>query len=103
MPAHNPPCRITFIKVPYNHYWDRNSVSCYRQLGEQLVKAEVADAAVKAGYAIEAPRKATSRRTSAKARADAGPDIRKDAGMGGTGVAADDSAGLRSGMAGSAE
>ena len=105
MPADNPPRRITLINVPYNYEFTRTSVAVWRKPGEYLVKAEVADHAVANGYAIDgwaargrvagkeaAKPRATSRRKSATPKADAGTDIRSHQGVGGTDLAADDSA-----------
>lgn len=91
MPAANPPRWIT-VRKPFDYRWpDRSAMTVYREadLGEHLVKAEVADYAVAGGYAsegkldgseAEAPKgkrgkKATSSRTArpkaAKPSADA--------------------------------
>lgn len=117
MPADNPPRWITIIKVPYNYEFSRTSVACYREPGEYMVKAEVADHAVANGYAIDgrsakstarsiksgppakkrAPaKKATAAARSATAAGDAATDKRSDDGMAGTHVPAADRADVRS-------
>ncbi len=72
--------RINVLHVPFNFQWPKASVvTCIREKGVVLVKNEVADAAVKAGYAIEvepepvasAPKRATRRRSSVKPAVDA--------------------------------
>jgi hypothetical protein len=72
--------RINVLHAPFNFQWPKASVvTCIRKTGIALVKDEVADAAVKAGYAIEiepapallVPKRATRRRSSAKPKADA--------------------------------
>lgn len=110
MPADSPPRRITIIKVPYNYEWPgRSAVSCIRETGEVLVKAEMADHAVANGYAIEgwsslpATKGKTRRRTSARKKADAGTLTGPNTGMGRAGVAADDSAGARQPVATAAD
>lgn len=106
MPADNPPRRITLIKVPYNYEWPgRRAVSCYRQTGEFLVKAEVADDAIGKGYALPgwasdkkahtagkrtAKSRATSPAKSAKPAANAATDNRTDDDVAGTDVPAPD-------------
>lgn len=113
MPAENPPRWITIIKAPFDYYWpDRSAVTCFRETGEFFEKAEICDYAVANGYALEGrdsssrtrSRKGkTSRRKSAKPKTDAGPDKANDAGMGGTGVAADDRAGAGRAVAAAAD
>lgn len=87
--------RINVTKVPFNFQWPgTRHMSVIRELGEALVKDEVADAAVAKGYAKEmdpapkaakaAPRKkATPAKKPAKPKADAatanpGPSDRVD-------------------------
>jgi hypothetical protein len=78
--------RVNFIKVPFNYKWPGvSAVSCIREAGELLVKDEVADAAVAAGFATEtkapAPKQATGKRKAAIAASDeaAQPDTPADA------------------------
>jgi hypothetical protein len=99
MPATKPPRRITLLKVPYNYEWPgRNAVTCTREPGEYLWKAEMADDAVAKGYAIEgwaadsttrsSKGRSQRRRSSVTPKPDAATDMGSDAGMGGTAVAA---------------
>jgi hypothetical protein len=67
---------ITLLKAPFNFHWPRQSaVTCIRETGEFFVKDELADAAVKSGYAIEGkasePKKATTPRRRATTRKNA--------------------------------
>lgn len=109
MPADSPPRKITFHKVPYDHYFGRTAIMCFSEPGEFTVKAEVADRAVSLGYATEGwasderrrpSTKGRSRRTrkAATAKADAATiatDDGTDAGLAGAGLSADDSAAVR--------
>jgi hypothetical protein len=46
--------RINMTTVPFNYHWPRASaVTVVRDLGEVLLKDEVADAAVARGYGVE--------------------------------------------------
>lgn len=89
--------RIDVLKAPFNFQWPKASVvSCIRETGIALVKDEVADAAIKAGYAIEyepapAPKRATRRRSSAIKASDAA-DPGKPAGVDRADLAPDDRA-----------
>lgn len=104
MPADNPPKRICITRVPYNYSWPgRSAVTVFRETGEYLVKAEVADHAVANGYAIPVPPRSQPRRKKAIAKADAGADSRSDAGVAGEGLAADDRAHVRGAMGEGAE
>jgi hypothetical protein len=121
MPKDNPPRWITLRKVPYDYKWPgRNAVTNFKNAGEYLVKAELADDAVAKGHATEGkadgseakafkgkrirkPKKATTPAKPATPKADAGPDKGQSAGMGGTDLAADDSASAGQSVAPAAE
>lgn len=70
--------RINVLHVPFNFQWPKASVvTCIREKGVVLVKNEVADAAVKAGYAIEvepAPEPAAKPKRATRARKPAKPE-----------------------------
>lgn len=75
--------RINLLVAPWNYYWpDRSAVTCLSQTGPLLVKDQIAEAAIKAGVAIEfdpVTKPATKRRASArKGRA---PNARQPARM----------------------
>lgn len=53
MPADAPPRWIT-VRKPFDYMWPgRSAMTHFAEPGDQLVKAEVADFAVKSGYATE--------------------------------------------------
>lgn len=114
MPADNRPRRITIIKAPYDYYFkDRSAVICFRETGEVLVKAEIADHATNNGYAIEGwgsdsktrtrKGKSPARPKRATTKADADADVRQDARVGRTDLAADDRAGAGQPLASAAD
>jgi hypothetical protein len=91
--------RINMVKVPFNYYWPKvSAVTCISELGAHLVKDEIADAAIGAGYAelIEDKKTATRRPRSAKSAVnEPATDTREPAPMDGAGLSPDDSADLR--------
>ena len=73
--------RVKFLRAPWNYYWPGvSAVSCVRETGPALLKDQMADAAIREGYAVlfEPEKKATTRRraaTTPKNAADTGqPD-----------------------------
>ena len=117
MPAAAKPRWIT-VRTKFDYRWPGVPAITAYQPGELYAKAEVADFAVGRGYATEgkadgsdatAPKtrrrrkKATSAPKSATAKADAGPVTGTNARVGGTDLAADDSAGAGEPVAPAAE
>lgn len=88
--------RINILKAPFNYYWPKvSAVTCISELGAHLVKDEIADAAIKAGYAelIEDKKTATRRPRSAKSAVnEPATDTRQPAPVDGAGLSPDDSA-----------
>jgi len=53
---------ITIIKAPFDYPWpDRSAITAFTATGEQFVKDEVADFAVRKGYALEGKANASAR------------------------------------------
>lgn len=115
MPKDNPPRWITIEKAPYDYRWpDRPVVTCFKEPGEYLVKAEIADDAVNVkkvaregkldGSEAKSPKGKRERKKKttpppAKGKTDAdatASDIGTNAGVDGAGVPAPDSADVRS-------
>jgi len=58
---------ITIIKAPFDYRWpDRSAITAFSATGEHMVKDEIADFAVKSGYAIEGKADPTVRSTKGK-------------------------------------
>jgi hypothetical protein len=88
--------RVNMLRAPFNYYWPKvTAVTCVRETGPVLLKDEVADAAIKQGYAVPfdpAPKRATTRRKPATSRGNAS-DTGQPARMDRADMAAHDSAG----------
>lgn len=113
MPADNPPRWITIRKVPYDYrFKDRSAMICYSEPGEYMVKGEVADDAVVKGYASEGKAdgseaksrkgKSPRKRKAVKLAPDAATDTGSNDSLGGSDLAAHDSASAGQPLAGSA-
>jgi hypothetical protein len=66
--------RVKFLRAPWNYYWPHASaVSVVRETGPVLLKDQMAEAAIREGYAVpfEPEKKATPRRVSATRRRNA--------------------------------
>lgn len=62
--------RWVTVRKPFNYHWpDRSAVTSFKEPGDQFVKDEVADFAVKGGYATEGKVDETSRSHKGKRRA----------------------------------
>lgn len=72
---------ITVTKAPFDYRWpDRSAITAFTANGEFLVKDEVADFAVKRGYATEgkangSKTRSTKGKTRRRARAKVRPDV----------------------------
>jgi hypothetical protein len=58
---------ITIIKAPFDYRWpDRSAITAFSETGEHMVKDEIADFAVRSGYAIEGKADPSVRSTKGK-------------------------------------